>query len=334
MPLVSIIIPCYNEQETIQLLLKAICEQTFPLSDIEVIIADGMSTDRTREVLTDFAQSHHDLSLRIVDNNKKIIPAALNRAIEASTGSYIIRLDAHSIPYPDYVERCLIRLENKGFCDNVGGVWEIRPLKNEWIPVSIAAAAGHRLGAGGASYRLENHAKPEYVDTVPFGAFRRNVFDKIGMFDETLLANEDYEFNTRLKLSGGRIWLDPAIRSIYFSRGNLIDLWRQYWRYGFWKWRMLKLYPTSIKPRQALPPFFVVSLIVLIALSPFWSGFRLLLIIEIVLYSAILVLGILPTAMQQKDFRLLFGMPLAITTMHISWGTGFLSSLIKSIINK
>ena len=205
---VSIIIPCYNEQATIRQLLEAIYHQTYPRAEMDVVIADGFSTDATREKIAAFQREYPDLAIRVVENTARTIPSAVNCALKASHGETIVRMDAHSRPYPDYVERCLSALE-AGLGDNVGGVWEIKPGDKSWIAASIAVAAAHRLGVGDAGYRIG--AQASVVDTVPFGAFRRSLIDKIGLFDETLLSNEDYEFNTRIRQSGGRIWLNPKI---------------------------------------------------------------------------------------------------------------------------
>jgi glycosyltransferase involved in cell wall biosynthesis len=329
MPLVSIIIPCYNEQATIRLLLDAICEQTVYRQeggpeDLEVIIADGMSTDRTREEVTAFQQAHSELAVRLVDNPRRIIPAALNCALAAAQGNYIIRLDAHSVPAPDYVERCLEDLQ-AGRGDNVGGVWEIRPRGNGLMQRAIALAAAHPFGVGDARYRYTSEAG--YVDTVPFGAFRRDVFERFGHFDEELLTNEDYELNARLRQGGGRIWLNPRIRSTYFARPNINALAQQYWRYGYWKWRMLRRYPQTLRWRQALPPVFVLSLVILLALAPLWNIARLLLVVELAAYGLVLAIGALPAAIRKNDLRLVLAMPLAIFTMHLCWGAGFLWSM-------
>ena len=152
MPKVSIIVPCYNEQSTIQLLLKAIYQQCFALDEMEVIIADGMSTDDTRQEIIAFQKEHTDLEIRIVDNPQRIIPAALNRALEAARGEFIVRLDAHSMPDEMYVKQSVTDLE-AGLGDNVGGVWHIQPGAKGWVAESIAVAAAHPLGVGGALYR-------------------------------------------------------------------------------------------------------------------------------------------------------------------------------------
>ncbi|MGD0003290.1 MAG: glycosyltransferase family 2 protein [Anaerolineaceae bacterium] len=325
MSLVSIIVPCYNEEATIRLLLKSIYTQSYPHHEIEVILADGMSTDRTRSEVAAFRKEFPDLLVKVVDNPKRIIPAALNFALEAAQGEFIIRLDGHSMPYPEYVERCIADLKG-GKGDNVGGVWEIHPAGKSWIARSIAAAAAHPLGVGDAFYRFTDRA--EAVDTVPFGAFRRSLFEEVGHFNENLLTNEDYEFNTRIRKRGGVVWLDPAIRSVYFARSDLGALAKQYWRYGYWKLRMLRRYPGTLRWRQALPPLFVSGCLALALLSSLLVIARWMLVIILILYFTLLVLGSLPDAYRQKDPRLLIGIPLAIATMHFSWGAGFLWSLI------
>src|SRR5215211_7051414 len=315
-PKVSVIVPCYNEQSTIRLLLDALCEQTYPRTELEVIVADGLSTDGTRDVITAFQKDVPDLRVRVVDNPNRYIPSAVNRAIEVSRGEIIVRVDAHSKPYPDYVANCLVAHES-GRGDNVGGVWEIRPGADTRMAESIAAAAAHPLGVGDALYRHANHAAE--VDTVPFGSFRRTLIDQVGFFDETLLTNEDYEFNVRVRKSGGRIWLDPSIRSVYFARSTLMELMRQYWRYGFWKWRMLRRYPDTLRWRQALPPLFVLGLISLSMLSIVIPFAGILFAAGLLLYVSILILAGLHVALRQRKASLILGLPLAIAAMHISW---------------
>lgn len=323
---VSIIVPCYNEEARVGGLLEAIHGQTYPLVDMEVIIADGLSTDRTLEVVEQFTAAHPDLSLRLIQNQKRSIPSAVNAAAAAAQGEILLRLDGHSRPYPDYVALCVSALESD-LGENVGGVWEIRPGAESWIAQSIATAAAHPLGVGDALYR---HAeKPAYADTVPFGAFRRELFQQLGGFDETLLTNEDYEFNARIRQEGGRIWLDPQIRSVYYARETLPALARQYWRYGFWKYRMLRRHSSTLRWRQALPPLFVLSLLtgVLFAWLPF---FRWLLAAEIVIYGLILLAAGLRAGGRARQALLVAGLPLSIACMHLSWGAGFLWSMIAA----
>ncbi|HEX2981558.1 MAG TPA: glycosyltransferase, partial [Anaerolineaceae bacterium] len=177
----SVIVPCYNEQATIRLLLDAIYCQTFPRERMDVVIADGMSTDQTRWVIGNYCSTHPDLKVQVVDNPKRSIPSGLNRALEASTGDIIVRLDAHSVPQADYIARCVTALE-KNLGETVGGVWDIHPGGKGWMARSIAAVAAHPLGVGDARYRYTTQAGQ--VDTVPFGAYRRSTVQRIGAYDE------------------------------------------------------------------------------------------------------------------------------------------------------
>jgi glycosyltransferase involved in cell wall biosynthesis len=330
MPRVSVIVPCYNEVETIGKLLDALARQTFPLQDIEVIIADGLSSDGTRGLIADYRRSDPSLEIRVIENPKRAIPCGLNLALEAARGDFIVRLDAHSIPYPDYLSLSTAALE-AGVGENVGGVWEIRPSGNKWIARSIAAAAAHPIGVGDARYRSGGEAGE--VDTVPFGAFRRAYLSQLGGYDESLLTNEDYELNVRIRKAGGRIWLDPRIRSIYFPRASLPLLARQYWRYGYWKARMLKKHPETIRWRQ-MAAILVLSLSGLAVLSIWFAGARPLLAAELILYGVLLVISGIQTGLKQRDLALVVGVPLAIATMHFSWGTAFLWSIAQSLVRR
>lgn len=324
---VSVIVPCYNEEANIHNLLEAIYRQSYPIAEIETVIADGQSTDRTREVIADFQRAHPDMSLRVVENRKRIIPSGLNRAIEAAQGEFIVRLDAHSIPDNDYISNCIRGLK-EGWGENVGGIWKIQPGAHTWIARSIAIAAAHPVAVGDAIYRIGG--KAQEVDTVPFGAFHRALVERIGKFDERLLTNEDYEFNVRVRQAGGKVWLDPSIHSIYYARSTLKELSQQFWRYGYWKAQMLRRYPQTIRWRQALPPAFVAALIILGILSlihplALWCwGLTVLLYIFVILLIGIQV------SIKKHDLSLAVGVPFAIATIHFSYGAGLLwSSLTR-----
>jgi glycosyltransferase involved in cell wall biosynthesis len=327
MPFVSIIVPCYNEAGTIRLLLESISQQTFPVHEMEVIIADGLSTDNTRREISGFQEVHPELHVRIVENPQRIIPAAVNQGLAVALGEIIVRLDAHSLPRPDYVERCVQAIQNKRG-DNVGGLWEILPGGESWQARAIAAAAAHPLGVGDARYRLGGVAQA--VDTVPFGAFRRQLVARIGTFDETLQTNEDYEFNVRVRKAGGIVWFDPHIRSGYFARKNFAALARQYWRYGYWKARMLRRYPSTFKLRQAAG-LFVVSFPILALLGVWYSWAWWVLAIETSVYLLALLAAGLQTAVKSRHASLALGVPAAIGIMHFAWGSGFLWSLASSL---
>jgi succinoglycan biosynthesis protein ExoA len=328
-PKVSVIIPCYNEEKTIRSVLDSLLQQTYPQEQMEVVIADGMSTDHTRDVIAAFQQEYPNFELRVVDNPKGIIPAALNIAIAAAQGEIVVRLDAHSIPCPEYVALSVKGLQ-EGLGQNVGGVWEIFPGGETWMAESIAAAAAHPFGVGDAKYRYAEQSGE--VDTVPFGAFKKAMIDQIGGFDEDLLTNEDYEFNVRVRRAGGRIWLDPGIRARYYARPTLRALAKQYWRYGYWKVRMLRRYPQTLRWRQAIPPLFVLSLLGA-GLFSFWLPFaRWILGLEVVLYAVALLAMGMQAMFTKRRLTYFVGVPLAMMTMHFSWGGAFLWSLCKLLL--
>lgn len=326
-PVVSIIIPCFNEEKTIGLLLDAIRGQTFDQDQLEVVIADANSTDSTRNVVADYQSSHPAMKITVVENPKRIIPSGLNEALRNARGKIITRMDAHSIPAADYVELSVKNLlDGKGA--NIGGVIDIRPGSETWIGRSIAIATSHPLGVGDARYRWTKDAGP--AETVAFGTFHRELFDQIGYYDESLEINEDYELNHRIRQSGKQVWIDPRIRAIYYSRGNLRSLTRQYFSYGYWKVKMLRRYPRSLRWRQALPPLFVFGLLMLLLGSIFWTFARILLLIVLGVYLASLAAGSIPAARRARNGLLMFGVPAAIMTMHLSWGSGFIWSFLHN----
>lgn len=325
-PEVSIIIPCLNEEQTITELLVAILQQTFPIEKLEVLISDGISVDQTRQRIADFQKSHAELKIRVLDNTTRTIPAGLNLAIRSAAGNIITRMDAHAIPSVDYVERSVTALK-VGLGDNIGGVIDVRPGADTWIARGISVATAHPLGVGDAKYRWA--IKAGEADTVAFGTFFRSKFQEIGLFNEELRANEDYEFNARLRAAGGKIWIDPAIRAVYYSRSTLLSLARQYFTYGFWKYRMLEKNPNTLRWRQALPPIFVLGVLMLLLLSGFITLARTLFIISLGSYFIILLAASSVVVVKRRDLTILVAIPLAILTMHFSWGSGFWWSLLN-----
>ncbi len=325
-PQISIVIPCYNEEKTIQILLDAIRGQTFPLEELEVIIADGFSTDNTRLCIQEYAVAHPELRILLVDNEKKVIPVGLNLAIRAARGEIIVRMDAHAVPAPDYIERSVNELK-AGLGDNVGGVIDIHPGSTGWIARSIAVATAHPLGVGDAKYRWAKTAGES--DTVAFGCYYKSTVERVGYYNESLSVNEDYEFNARLRAMGYTIWVDPAIRAVYYSRPTLQSLARQYFTYGYWKVHMLRLFPKTLRWRQAIPPLFVLWLLMLLLVSIFWSPALWVLLTTFVLYCLVLVIGSMGYGLRHKNGCLLLGIPIAIMTMHLSWGMGFWVSLFR-----
>lgn len=330
--LVSVFIPCYNEVDIIERLLYSLYQQSYSRASLEIIIVDGMSTDGTRTKIKSFAHKHPDLDIKIVDNEKRYVTYALNIGLKAAKGHYLIRMDAHSIPAKDYIVRCIRNLqEGKG--DNVGGLLDIQPANESYIARSIAKAGAHPLGSGGAQYRSGTKASP--VDTVAFGAFTRATLHRNGYFNESLLANEDYEWNTRLKSKGGRIWFDPSIRCQYFSRTSYRKLAKQYFNYGYWKAVMLRIHPQSLRLRQMAAPAVVAGLLLsfsTIIVSLFVGHNIVLLSIALLIpisYFCALSIGCL-TLTKDARLSLVPGIIAAIMIMHLSWGIGFIYSLLKN----
>ena len=325
---VSILVPCYNEARTIGRLLQAVYQQDFPLNELEVVVADGQSTDGTRAAILAFSREHPQLPLRVIDNPARSIPAALNRAWRAAEGEILVRLDAHSAPRQDYVSRCVTALHTTSAA-NVGGLWLVEAGADTWLARSIAAAAADTLGAGDARYRTGG--APGAVDTVPFGVFRRQWLERVGGYDESLLTNEDYDLNWRLRQTGGVIWFDPSIRCVYFARSRLRDLARQYSRYGFWKARMLLRHPTSLRWRQAIPAAFVLGTITLLFLGLWSPTAWAVLIAGWLLYLLVLLARGFVLAWRQRRPSLLLGLPLSLSIMHLAWGSAFLVGLVSGL---
>jgi succinoglycan biosynthesis protein ExoA len=319
-PPVSMLIPCRNEERTIGQVLDALRAQTYPLDRMEVIVADGFSADGTRARLRDYSQAHPELTLRVVDNPGRSAPAGLNAGLRAAKGEIILRMDAHAIPNPDYVEQVVDTLARTG-CAGVGGGIDIQPGGPGAVARAIAAAVGDPFATGGVRYRSGGGAGE--VDTVPFAAFRREVFDRVGTFNEDVPVNEDYEFNYRVRAAGGRIWFSPAIRSRYISRSGWRALLRQYYFYGRQKAVMLSFHPKSLRPRQLIPALFAPSLLVLGAGALVARVLAVILGLEILVYALAAALFAAREARMKRDPALFAVLPAVFFCIHIAWGAGF-----------
>jgi succinoglycan biosynthesis protein ExoA len=327
-PPVTVLIPCRNEERTIEQVLDALRAQTYPAERTEVIVADGGSTDGTREKIRSYAQSHPGWALRCVDNPGRSAPAGLNAGLREAGGEIILRMDAHAVPDPDYIERCMETLERTG-CDGAGGVILIQPGGKGVIARAIAAAVASPFATGGVRYRAGGEAGE--VDTVPYAAFRRGVFRRVGFFNERVPVNEDYEFNYRVRAAGGRIWFSPEIRSRYIARGNLGALLRQYFFYGHQKAVMLSFHPKSIRLRQLIPALFAPSLVVLAAGAFFHRPLAIMLGAELLAYGAAAAYFAGRAALIRKDPALVPALFPVFFCIHIAWGTGFWIGAVKNI---
>ncbi len=252
-PKLTVIIPCRNEADCIEDCLQSVVTQKSPGREVEVIVADGMSDDGTREILEQFAGQH--AGMRIVDNPRRIASTGLNAAIALATGDIIVRLDAHTEYAPDYLQQCRVVLQQTG-ADNVGGPARTRP-RTFWER-AIAAAYHSGFAAGGARFHNEDYEG--YVDTVTYGCWRKATFDRFGLFDEELVRNQDDEHNLRIIRGGGKVWQSPRIRSYYRPRGSLAALFQQYSQYGYWKVRVIRKHRLPASPRHLVPGAFVLSL--------------------------------------------------------------------------
>jgi glycosyltransferase involved in cell wall biosynthesis len=253
----SVIIPMRNEEKYIGKCLQSILANDFPKNRYEVLVVDGASTDNSRAIAERMAPWFG--SLRVLDNPKGIVPTGMNTAIRASRGRYIIRMDAHT-EYPDnYISACVKELD-KGVADVVGGRLITRPGADTLVARAIALMTQHPFGVGNSAFRINSSARE--VDTVPFGAFRREVFDKVGLFQESLARHQDFEMNARIRAAGGKILLNPSIQPTYYNVPTLGKFMRQAYLNGVWMGRSWTRYPVCFCWRHAAPLGFVSSLMV------------------------------------------------------------------------
>lgn len=320
-PFVSVIMPVYNEAAFIKRSLGAILEQSYPHNLMEIIIADGMSTDNTRELIAEMG-GHSRIPITIVDNPKKIAPTGLNQAIKNSKGEIIVRVDGHCEVAPTYVENCVRHLQN-GEAEGVGG--PIQTIGETPQARAIAVVMSSSFGVGGSAFRTVFN-REMYVDTVAFPGYKKKTIENVGLFNEELVRNQDDEFNYRIRKSGGRILLSPDIQSRYYSRSTFWSLWRQYFQYGYWKVRVLQLHPKQMSLRQFIPFLFVTSLISTGLLSLFFSEAKWLFagILTIYFFTTLTATILLSKKIELLALPYIF---LSFTILHFSYGLGFVFGL-------
>jgi len=319
---VSIIIPIRNEAAYIEECLESVVNQRYlDEIELEVIVVDGLSTDDTRIIVKSFQQHHPNLIL--IDNPGRIVPTGINRALKIAQGNIMIRIDGHTTIAPDYIHQCIKALQESD-ADNVGG--RMVAIGKTNFGGAVAEATSTPFGVGGS--RFHYSTKEEWVDSVYMGAWRKDVFHKIGVFDEELVRNQDDEFNYRLRKLGGKILLSPHIKSKYTVRSNPKALWKQYYQYGYWKVRVLQKHPKQMSLRQFVPPLFVSSLIAsLLAALIFplaWYLFGLIFVCY-----ALVDLGASILTARLRGWKHLLLLPVIYPILHISYGLGFLVGLVK-----
>lgn len=317
-PLVTVLIPVRNEEHNIGRCLDSVLSNDYPSDRVEILVIDGMSTDASVEVVGRYADRGQ--SIRLLTNPKHFQAAALNLGIEEAKGDLILRLDAHTFYATDYISRCVDLLQTRD-ATNVGGVQ--RAVGSTYFAKAVALAINSPLGIGDAKFRYAD--KEMLVDTVYLGAWRKQTLESVRGFDEEWVVNEDYELNYRLRRSGGKILLSPAVRSWYAVRSSLTGLARQYFRYGYWRVRTLLHHPDSLRWRQLAPAALTLGL----TASPAAALLRWPLGVMVpAVYSVFVVLASVRIGWS-GGLRYIPMLPFVLTTIHLSMGLGFVLGLFR-----
>jgi succinoglycan biosynthesis protein ExoA len=323
-PLVSIVLQCRNEARHIEACIRSILAQDVPEGGIEIVAADGMSTDGTREHLEEMARQHPQL--RVINNPGRIVSTGLNSAIRAARGEIIVRMDAHTTYATDYVKQCLTVMKETG-ADNVGGPTQTQA--DTFMEEAISAVFHCAWAVGGA--RAHQPDYEGYVDTVAYGCWKKRLFDRVGLFDEELVRNQDDEHNLRLVRSGGRIYQSPRIRSWYHVRGSLTALFRQYMQYGYWKVLVIRKHGTPASLRHVVPGAFLGTLGLATVLGLFWTpAFWAVAGLSLTYAVAALVISLVVAAHSKwSAFPVL---PVVIWCFQFGYGYGFLAGLLDFVV--
>jgi cellulose synthase/poly-beta-1,6-N-acetylglucosamine synthase-like glycosyltransferase len=320
-PRVTIAMPAFNEERYIEGCIRSVQAQDYPRDRIEILVADGRSTDRTRAILADLAAA--DPRIRVVDNPDRLQAPGLNRLVREAAGDVIVRMDVHCEYAPDYVRRCVETLERTG-ADNVGGAQ--RAKARSFFQRALCAALDSPLGVGGAAYRDAGAEGP--VDTVFLGAFRRRVFEAVGMWDPGAITNEDAELNQRILAAGGQVYLSRDIVVHYFPRDSFETLARQYWKYGFGRARTLLKLGRFPRLRPVLPFLMVSAGAAMLAFPPLWP------VAPVAAAGYLLATGAEAVRVGRKAGALAIPLVWAIfPVLHGSHGAGFAAGLAHYLRN-
>ena len=335
-PLVTVIIPCFNEACWIGSCLESILANDYPQERLEILVADGMSNDGTRAVIECYALNYP--CVRLLDNLQQITPAAMNTGIKNARGEIIVRVDAHA-DYPhDYISS-LVRLLEESGADNVGGVFVTRPGRLTTIARAIAVGLSHPFGVGDSHYRIGS-TEDRWVDTVPFGCYRKDVFDRIGLFDEELVRNQDDELNLRLIKHGGRIRLSPKIVCYYYARNSLRQVWQMHYQYGYFKPLVVRKVGGVMTLRQLVPPLFVLMLVVTAlvavlccAVAPYpWNVVGPASFVFIAGSYLLAVVGCAAMATRKHGLPVATALVGVFPASHLSYGIGYLVGVIEFLV--
>jgi glycosyltransferase involved in cell wall biosynthesis len=328
---ISIIIPCRNEEKFIGKCLDSILAQHYPKDKLEVLIVDGMSDDGTKKIVGGYAKCYP--LIKLLNNPKKITPVAFNMGIRSAKGEIIMIMSSHATYDKEYISKCVEYLQEFK-ADNVGGTMITLPRNNSFAGKAVAIALSHRFGVGNSVFRIGTK-KPTWVDTVFGGCYKKEVFEKIGHFNENLVSSSDMEFNLRLKKEGGRILLIPEIISYYYTRSDFRSFFKNNFRNGVWAilpFKYSKIMPISL--RHLVPLAFILSLIGSITLSTLSSTFFLLFWLIFGSYLLLNIYFSIKIASKRKDSRCLFIMPIIFGSLHLTYGLGSLWGLLKVCVSK
>jgi glycosyltransferase involved in cell wall biosynthesis len=327
--LVSVVVICRNEEKFIARCLDSIIGNDYPKDRMEVLVVDGMSDDQTRAIVNKYQKRLPFVHL--LDNPRKFTPFAMNIGARNAKGDYIIFVGSHCT-YDKYYLSNSIRAADQSGADNVGGIWKIIPQGASFINQAIVAVSSSLLGAGNAYYRRGQAGGPREVDTVFGGCYRKEVFKKIGWFNERLARSQDMEFNMRLKKAGGKIMMFPDIICYYYPKSNFKDfLIHNFWD-GVWAVYPLKFIKTPLKLRHYIPMFFVLSLILFLALGIYWYQWFIVFFGFLAVYVFSLLFFSAQIAIREKEWRYLFLMPVAFTIRHFGYGLGSFWGIIRLIM--
>ena len=326
---VSVICPVFNEEKFIEECIMSIIEQDYPQDMMEVLFVDGRSTDKTREIIERYMRQYP--FIKLLDNPERIVPYALNRGLEAAKGEVIMRLDGHCTYPTNYISE-LVRYLYQLNADNVGGVWNTQPAKDTPICQAIAQASSHPFGVGGSMHKI-GASKIIETDTVPFGCYKREIFEKTGPFDIDLVRNQDDEFNGRLHNLGGKIYLIPQVIINYTARDTLCKMRKMYYQYGLYKPLVNKKLGAPATVRQFFPLVFLLLLIIGGTASIFSPFILHAYTTFLVLYLFIgIVVGSM-SAIRMHQPLLVLLMPYVFFNIHMSYGIGYLVGIFNVLCN-
>lgn len=323
-PFISIIIPCRNEEKFIGNCLNSIID-SYPRDRMEILVIDGMSQDKTSKILKKYSQKY--FFIKVFDNFKKITPCALNIGVKNSKGSIIVRLDAHAKYRRDYILKSVKYLKMYN-ADNVGGIIRTLPKKNTLSAKAIACVLSHDFGVGNSYFR-RGSKKPRQVDTVFGGCYKKEIFKKIGFFNENLVRSQDIELNLRLKRSGGKILLFPDIIAYYYTKSNIKNFFLYNFNCGIWATYHLKFVKKIFCFRHYLPLVFVLILLSLLILGIFINFFMFVFLFIILLYLCSSFFIGFKVALQEKKWQYIIIIPFVFWCRHFGYGIGSLIGIFK-----